>query len=210
MGSPDSNDVYKELGALTKDRSRWEESVPYVSSFLSESPVKIQAKALWLLGEIGLAHPMSVLNAVPDIAAFLGSAEPLLRERAANAVGRIGRGRYLSIEPYMDGLFRLACDGEPRVRQSFIWACENIAVNAPDVFSGRMELFERLLYDADDRVRMEAPEIFRVLAKQRSEFVCPYTDQLRKISETDSNRVARIHCLGALRAAMPGNAERNG
>jgi hypothetical protein len=64
-----------------------------------------------------------------------------------------------------------------------------------------MPVFEKLLHDADDKVRMEAPEIFRVLGKRRPEFVRPYLEQLRQISETDSNRVVRIHCLGAIKAA---------
>jgi len=62
-----------------------------------------------------------------------------------------------------------------------------------------MPVFEKLLYDADDKVRMEAPEIFRVLGKRRPEFVRPYVEQLREIYETDSNRVVRIHCLGAIK-----------
>ena len=64
-----------------------------------------------------------------------------------------------------------------------------------------MGRFENLLHDTDDKVRMEAPEIFRVLGKRRPEFVRPYLEQLRKISETDENRVVRIHCLGAIKAA---------
>lgn len=38
--------------------------------------------------------------------------------------------------------------------------------------------FGKLLYDADDKVRMEAPEIFRVLGKRRPEFVRPFVDKL--------------------------------
>ena len=63
-----------------------------------------------------------------------------------------------------------------------------------------MPIFERLLRDADEKVRMEAPEIFRVLGKRRPEFVKPYLELLRQISETDDNRVVRIHCLGAIKA----------
>ena len=63
-----------------------------------------------------------------------------------------------------------------------------------------MPVFEGLLHDTDDKVRMEAPEIFRVLGKRRPEFVRPYITQLQKMSETDSNRVVRIHCLGAIKA----------
>ena len=193
-------ELYKELGILTKDKDRWKEAIPYVSSLLSHDSVKIQAKALWLLGEMGLVYPQSVQDAVLTIASFLGSAEPLLRERAINAFGRIGRGSYSVIEPYWTGLFRFALDEEPKVRLAFIWASENIAANTPDIYGDTMSVFEKLLYDVDDKVRMEAPEIFRVLGKRRPEFVIPYLERLQSIAETDSNRVARIHCLGAIKA----------
>ena len=194
-------ELYKELGLLNRDKDRWKEAIPYVSSLLSHDSVKIQAKALWLLGEMGLVYPQPAQDAVPTIASFLDNPEPLLRERAINALGRIGRGRYQVIEPYWTGLFRFASDEEPKVRLAFIWASENIAVNTPDIFEDLMPVFEKLLHDADDKVRMEAPEIFRVLGKRRPEFVRPYLEQLRQISETDSNRVVRIHCLGAIKAA---------
>ncbi len=191
---------YKALGVLTKDKAKWKESIPYVSSLLSHESVKIQAKALWLLGEMGLAFPDSMEDRVPAIAAFCSHAEPLLRERAVNALGRIGRGSFRAVEPYWKGLFRLAADETASVRLSFIWASENIAVNTPDIYENYMPVFERLLHDADDRVRMEAPEIFRVLGKHRPDYVIPYVEQLRAIAQTDTHRVVRIHCLGAIRA----------
>ena len=194
------SDLYKELGILTKDKDRWKESIPYISSLLAHESVKIQAKALWLLGEMGLVYPLSVQDAVPVIALFLDSPEPLLRERAVNALGRIGRADYSLIEPYWAGLFCSASDEEAKVRLSFIWASENIATNTPDIYAEHMPVFERLLRNEDDKVRMEAPEIFRVLGKRRPEFVRPYIEQLRQISETDENRVVRIHCLGAIKA----------
>ena len=195
------SELYKELGELTKNKDRWEESIPYISSLLSHDSVRIQAKALWLLGEMGLVFPRSVQDAVPAIASFLDSSEPLLRERAINALGRIGRGSCQVIEPYWTGLLRFASDEEPKVRLAFIWASENIAVNTPDIYEDLMPVFAKLLHDADDKVRMEAPEIFRVLGKRRPEFVRPYLERLQSIAETDSNRVVRIHCLGAIKAA---------
>ena len=158
------SELYKELGELTKNKDRWEESIPYISSLLSHDSVRIQAKALWLLGEMGLVFPRSVQDAVPAIASFLDSSEPLLRERAINALGRIGRGSCQVIEPYWTGLLRFASDEEPKVRLAFIWASENIAVNTPP------------------------------------EFVRPYLERLQSIAETDSNRVVRLHCLGAIKA----------
>ena len=193
-------ELYKVLGALTKEKDRWEENIPYVSSLLTHASVKIQAKALWLLGEMGLVYSWSVQDVVPTIASFLDKPEPRLRERAVNALGRIGRGDFRVIEPYWTGLFRFASDEEPKVRLAFIWASENIATNTPDIYEDHMPIFAELLHDADDKVRMEAPEMFRVLGKRRPEFVRPYLVQLREISETDKNRVVRIHCVGAIKA----------
>ena len=85
-------EIYKELGVLTKNKGNWQENIPYVSTLLTHESVKIQAKALWLLGEMGLSYPQLVQDVVPTIASFLDSPEPLLRERAVNALGRIGRG----------------------------------------------------------------------------------------------------------------------
>ena len=98
-------------------------------------------------------------------------------------------------------MFRFASDEDAKVRLSFIWASENIAVYTPGVYQDSMPVFEKLLHDADDRVRMEAPEIFRVLGKRRPELVRPFLEALRQLSETDENRVVRIHCLGAIKAA---------
>lgn len=194
------SELYKSLSALTKDKEVWEENIPYVESLLSADSVKIKSKALWMLGEMGFAFPSSIKNSVDAIASFLDSTEPLLRERAINALGRIGRGCFNSVEPYWDDLFRFAHDEDASVRLAFIWASENIATNTPDPYKDHMPLFAELLHDSDDRVRMEAPEIFRVLGKRRPDFVKPYIERLRNIAETDSNRVVKIHCQGAIRA----------
>ena len=154
-----------------------------------------------MLGEMGLAFPSSIKSSVATIASFRDSTESLLRERAINALGRIGRGCFNSVEPYWNDLFRFAHDEDASVRLAFIWASENIATNTPDPYKDHMPLFAELLHDSDDRVRMEAPEIFRVLGKRRPDFVRPYIERLRSIAETDSNRVVKIHCLGAIRAA---------
>ena len=195
------SELHKSLSALTKNKSVWEEQIPYVESLLSADSVKIKSKALWMLGEMGLAFPSSIKNSVGAIASFRNSTEPILRERAINALGRIGRGCFNSVEPYWNDLFRFAHDEDASVRLAFIWASENIATNTPDPYQDHMPLFAELLHDSDDRVRMEAPEIFRVLGKRKPDFVKPYIERLRNIAETDSNRVVKIHCQGAIRAA---------
>ena len=194
------SELYKELGALTRDRSRWAESIPFVSSLLAHGSEKIRARALWLLGEMGLCHPPAAEGAGPAVAAFLESPSPLLRQRAVNALGRIGRGNYPAVAPHWPELFRFAADEDAGVRLSFLWASENIATNTPDIYRPAMPIFEKLLRDPDDRVRMEAPEIFRVLGKRRPELVEPYLAELRRVADTDSHRVVRLHCLGAIRA----------
>ena len=201
------SELYKELGTLTKNKDQWEANIPYVSSLLADDSIRIKAKAVWLLGEMGLCFSAAVERAVPMIAPFCDDPEPLLRERAINALGRIGRGNYQLIEPYWAGLFRFALDREANVRLAFIWASENIATATPDPYKDFMPVFSELLHDNDDRVRMEAPEIFRVLSKRRPEFIEPYLEQLQIMSETDSNRVVRIHCLGAIKAAAGSQQE---
>ncbi|MBQ5401181.1 MAG: HEAT repeat domain-containing protein [Treponema sp.] len=152
------SELYRELGILTKDRSKWRDNIPYVSSLLTHESVRIQAKALWLLGEMGLVYPQSVQDAVPAIALFLDSPTPLLRSRAVHALGRIGRGSFRVIEPYWTSLFRFAADADASVRLSFVWASENIAAITPDLYAPHMPIFSDLLQDTDDKVRMEAPE----------------------------------------------------
>ena len=195
------SELYKDLGALTKEKTKWKENIPFVTSLLDHGSSKIRAKALWLLGEMGLLYPNTVKDSVSSIAAFLDSEDALLRERAINALGRIGRGDYALIEPYWEGLFRFSEDPEANVRLNFIWASENVATNTPDIYETHMEVFAKLLDDADDKVRMESPEIFRVLGKRRPEYVLPYIEKLRKMAETDENRVVRIHSAGAIKAA---------
>jgi len=193
-------ELYKSLGELTKNKADWENSISDVAALLDYDSTKIQAKALWLLGEMGLQHPEKIGKWVPTIAAFLNNPVSLLRERALNALGRIGRADFTLIKPYWKDLFSFAKDEAANVRLNFIWASENIATNTPDIYEGNMDIFAELLSDPDDKVRMEAPEIFRVLGKRKPELVVPYINLLSKISEADSNRVVRIHALGAIKA----------
>ena len=193
-------ELYKTLGALTKNKDEWESSISDVAALLKSDSVKIQAKALWLLGEMGLQHPDKISACVPTVAGFLNSGDPLLRERALNALGRIGRADFSLIKDYWSAFFSFAKDDAPNVRLNFIWSAENIATNTPDIYADFMDVFAGLLRDSDEKVRMEAPEIFRVIGKRRSEFVEPYIGLLTKVSESDASRVVRIHASGAIKA----------
>lgn len=198
-------ELYRELGALTKKKEEWRGKIPYVGSLLdvganNDSPsTKITAKGLWLLGEMGLQYPEETAPYAEKISSFLDSQEDLLRERALNALGRIGRARFETVKPYWDRMFTMAKDDNPRVRLAFIWASENIATNTPDAYESQLPLFAELLHDPDEKVRMEAPEMFRVMGKRRPQWVTPYLEDLKLLSENDPNPVVRIHCAGALR-----------
>lgn len=192
--------LYSNLSALTKNKDVWQESIPYVGSLLENQSPKITAKALWILGEMGLQYPETIEPYVGSVASFMDSPNDLLRERALNALGRIGRARFELVQPYWKKMFSLATDGIPQVRLSFIWASENIATNTPDPYEAYMPLFANLLDDSNDKVRMEAPEMFRVMGKRRPQMVTPYLERLRWMAENDANPIVRIHSAGAIRA----------
>lgn len=111
--------MYRELGQLTKDKTIWKQNIPYVASLLKNQSPKITAKAMWLLGEMGLIYPQEIAPYTKEIASFIVSENDLLRERTANALGRIGRADYKLISPYFKELFTLAGDKSSNVRLSF-------------------------------------------------------------------------------------------
>ena len=197
--SSSEKSLYSNLSALTKNKDAWQESIPYVGALLEKQSPKITAKALWLLGEMGLQHPETIEPYVGKIASFMDSPNDLLRERALNALGRIGRARFELVQPYWKKMFSLATDSIPQVWLSFIWASENIATNTPDPYEAYMPLFANLLDDSNDKVRMEAPEMFRVMGKRRPQMVTPYLERLRWMAENDANPIVRIHSAGAIR-----------
>ena len=191
--------LHNQLSALTKNKDAWQESIPYVGSLLENQSPKITAKALWLLGEMGLQYSETIEPYVGSVASFMDSPNDLLRERALNALGRIGRARFELVQPHWEKMFGLASDSIPHVRLSFIWASENIATNTPDPYEAHMPLFANLLEDTDDKVRMEAPEMFRVMGKRRPQMVTPYLERLQWLAENDANPIVRIHSAGAIR-----------
>ena len=181
MSETEDKVILKKLREITKDKNHWSETIDYVGEKLDEEySVEVRAKALWLLGEMGLNYPVQVKQYVEDIADYMDDNHMKLRERSLNALGRIGRADKDMILPYF-------------------WACENIATNAPELFCESLNIFYELLFDSGERVRMEAPEMFRVMGKRKPEQVKPYLEKLEWISENDEHRVVRIHSAGAVR-----------
>ena len=200
MSETEDKVILKKLREITKDKNHWSETIDYVGEKLDEEySVEVRAKALWLLGEMGLNYPMQVNPYLEDIADYMDDNHPKLRERSLNALGRIGRADKDMILPYFDELMTMGNDESDDVRLAFIWACENIATNAPELFCESLGIFYELLFDSGERVRMEAPEMFRVMGKRKPEQVKPYLEKLEWISENDEHRVVRIHSAGAVR-----------
>lgn len=194
--------LYHELNKLTKDKTLRKQKIPYVASLLENQSPEITAKAMWLLGEMGLVYPREIAPYIKSIASFIVSENELLRERSANALGRIGRADYNLVAPHWKELFVLARDKNPDVRLSFIWASENIATNTPAVYEEYLPIFAELLDDKNERVRIEAPEMFRVFGKRKPEFVRPYLEKLNYIATHDEVSVVRIHAKGAMKATL--------
>lgn len=200
MSETEDKVILKKLREITKDKNHWSETIDYVGEKLDEEySVEVRAKALWLLGEMGLNYPVQVKQYVEDIADYMDDNHMKLRERSLNALGRIGRADKDMILPYFDELMTMGNDESDDVRLAFIWACENIATNAPELFCESLGIFYELLFDSGERVRMEAPEMFRVMGKRKPEQVKPYLEKLEWISENDEHRVVRIHSAGAVR-----------
>ncbi len=195
--------LYSELSFLTKNKKIWEENIDYVGSLLTnnQSP-KIIAKALWMLGEMGLQYPNKTKLYINKIVSFLNSSYDLLRERSLNALGRIGRADFNLIKPYFNKIIDLSKDNCPNVRLSFIWTSENIATNTPVAYKEYISIFVKLLDDENNRVRIETPEMFRVLGKRKPEYVKEYVEKLTYISEHDIEQVVRIHAKGAIKTIL--------
>ena len=174
-----------KLKLLTKSKDKWEFAIDDVATGLSEKySSAVTAKVLWLLGEMGLKYPLRMQEHIGKI---------------ANYLERIGRADKNLVLPYLDRLMQMVEDEADNVRLSFVWACENIATSAPELFCERLKLFYELMQDKSERVRMEAPEMFRVMGKRKPKVVEPYLDKLQWFADNDQHSVVRIHSAGAIR-----------
>ena len=205
----DDKETLKELRDITKDKRKWKRNIEFVGDILDENySNSVKAKALWLLGEMGLNYPNEIEEYLSDIVGYLEDDDSKLRERSVNALGRIGRADKNLIVSYMDKLMKMRYDKSENVRHAFIWACENIATNAPELFCEKLDIFYEMISDSGEKVRIEAPEIFRVIGKQNPEWVNPYLEKLENIAENDENSIVRIHSEGAIRITKRALKER--
>ncbi|MBE6499296.1 MAG: HEAT repeat domain-containing protein [Methanobrevibacter thaueri] len=200
MDNNDDKLILDELKEITRNKESWKVNIKDVAIKLNQNYSNtVKAKALWLLGEMGLKYPIEIEEYIRDIVNYLDDDDSKLRERSLNAMGRIGRADENLITPYIDKLMEMRNDESENVRHAFIWACENIATRAPELFCENLEIFYEMIYDSGDKVRIEAPEMFRVIGKRKPEYVEPYLEKLEVIAENDENPIVRIHSAGAIR-----------
>ena len=200
MQEKTDKEILLELRAVTKDRAHWNTAIDDVAAKLGDRySAIVKPKALWLLGEMGLYYPLQVRPYIEQIAGYLKDDNPKLRERSVNALGRIGRADKTLILPFFDDLIKMRFDTAEAVRLAFVWACENIATNAPGLFCGTLDLFYELMSDTGERVQIEAPEMFRVMGKRLPHSVEPYLEKLERFAVHHSHPVVRIHTGGAIR-----------
>lgn len=192
--------ILEELKDITRNKKDWKSNIDDVAAKLNKNySIAVNAKALWLLGEMGLKYPMEIEHHIKDIIPYLENDNPKLRQRATNAIGRIGRANRNLVIQYMDRLMKMKDDESDNVRHAFIWACENIAVNAPELFCEELEIYYQMIFDSGEKVRIEAPEMFRVIGKRKPYCVKPYLEKLKWIAENDEHPVVRVHSAGAIR-----------
>ena len=196
----ENRELLKELREITKNKENWKTAIDEVSIYLNENHSDdVKAKVLWLLGEMGLNYPLEVKKYVADIVNYLHDDCYKLRERSVNALGRIGRADKRLIVPYLDKIMEMRKDNVDEVRLAFVWACENIATNAPELFCEKLDIFYEMIQDKGERVRIEAPEMFRVMGKRKPQYVKPYLEKLQRLADNDTHPVVRIHSTGAIR-----------
>ena len=85
MSNNTDNEILNELRKLTNDKGNWKANIHDVALKLNDDySADVKAKALWLLGEMGLKYPKEIECHVNDIASYLENDDSKLRERSAN------------------------------------------------------------------------------------------------------------------------------
>ena len=121
MQDKTDKEILSELRSVTKDKAHWNTAIDDVAAKLGgRYSAIVKAKALWLLGEMGLYYPLQVRPYIEQIAGYLKDDNPKLRERSVNALGRIGRADKTLILPFFDGLIKMRFDTAEAVRLAFV------------------------------------------------------------------------------------------
>lgn len=185
-----------------KEPDSVEPILPELTGFLKSDNENLVEYACWTAGQVGINRPYFYKNSIAEIVKNLESKNEKIRTNALFALGRIGRSDFSLISDYLNLIISFSNDESPIVRLGMIWACENIGTNNPKVFIEHLPIFDKLLDDPDtEKVRGEAPEMFRVLGKRIPEVIEKYIPRLKEKTEDDC-RMTRIHSEGAIRITL--------
>lgn len=185
-----------------KDAESVESILPQLKEFLKSDNEDLVEFACWTAGQVGINRPDYYKNSITEIIKNLESENEKIKSKALFALGRIGRSDYTLISDYLDLIISFSNDKSPLVRLGMIWACENIGTNNPEVFIEYLPIFDKLLDDPDtEKVRGEAPEMFRVLGKRIPEVIEKYIPRLKE-KTNDECKTTRIHSEGAIRITL--------
>lgn len=69
------------------------------------------------------------------------------------------------------------------VQLTFVWAYEDIATILLNYFVKNWNCFMKGDFDSNQRVKIESPEMFRVIGKRKSEYVKHYLEKLQCMQE---------------------------
>ena len=72
--------ILEELKDITRNKKDWKSNIDDVAAKLNKNySIAVNAKALWLLGEMGLKYPMEIEHHIKDIIPYLENDNPKLR-----------------------------------------------------------------------------------------------------------------------------------
>lgn len=87
-------DALKELRAITKNKECWKENTDNVASKLNENySSSVKAKALWILGEMGLKYPEEIEGYVNDIVCYMERRKSQIAGKINKCSGKNRQGR---------------------------------------------------------------------------------------------------------------------
>ncbi len=176
--------------------------LPELIGFLKSENENLVEYACWTAGQVGINRPDYYKSSIVEIVKNLERKNEKIRTNALFSLGRIGRSDFSLISDYLELIISFSKDESPIVRLGMIWACENIGTNNPKVFIEHLPIFDKLLDDPNtEKVRGEAPEMFRVLGKRIPDIIEKYIPRLKEKTKDDC-RTTRIHSEGAIRITL--------
>lgn len=118
-------------------------------------------------------------------------------------LGEMGLNYPKQVETYIIDIAFCLDDEHSKIRERAVNALGRIGRADKNLiipyFDKIMKMRCEMIQDRGVRVRIEAPEMFRVMGKRKPQCVKPYLEKLQWFADNDTNPVVRIHSAGAIR-----------